>query len=630
MDSVQTEIEALRELVRQLIVRVNRLEQAAGVTAEPTPVPPAPLPVQETQAPVTPPDIAAPPPGHMPPPSEPTRFHFPRPSIAVGQTDTTSLESRIGSRWLNRVGIVAMLVGVSYFLKYAFDNNWIGAAGRVAIGLIAGIAIVVWSERFRSKGYKYFSYGLKAVGIGTMYLSLWAAFQVYSLIPGGVAFVAMFLVTTATVVLALTQNAELLAVFAFVGGFVTPVLLSTGQNREVELFTYVCVLDLGTLVLVHLRPWRRLLVVTFIGTLILFIGWYEQFYTRELLNVTIAYAAVFFVIFALAPVLAREVENSDYPSAAAVMLVLPLVNAATFFLQLYGMLESVSKPAIAWSAIGLAAVYIGLSRFAHPGERDPQIRRTLNYLHLALAIGFLTLAIPIRLEEHWITIGWFVEAAVLLWVAHRVNSYFLAVCSYTALVLGVGRLLLIDNFSPQQLILNARMATHGIAIAVLGGIAWYNARRDTDASRTVASIAIVTMNLLALLALTREVNDYFSRQITTEYGRNQTWNALNWTRIRRIQIARGFAYSALWMAYGAMLMVIGFWKRTAFVRWQALILIAATTVKVFTYDVSELDRGYRILSFIVLGALLLAVSFIYQRDWLKLSDRDAAGAKSSG
>jgi len=66
-------------------------------------------------------------------------------------------------------------------------------------------------------------------------------------------------------------------------------------------------------------------------------------------------------------------------------------------------------------------------------------------------------------------------------------------------------------------------------------------------------------------------------------------------------------------------MIVGFWRRSAFVRWQALVLIAFTIAKVFIYDVSELDRGYRIVSFIVLGILLLAISFVYQRDWLKLS-----------
>ena len=85
---------------------------------------------------------------------------------------SADLESRIGSHWLNRIGITAVLIGVSYFLKFAFDNNWIGPAGRVAIGLLAGIAIVVWSENFRRRGYLIFSYSLKAVGIGVLYLSL--------------------------------------------------------------------------------------------------------------------------------------------------------------------------------------------------------------------------------------------------------------------------------------------------------------------------------------------------------------------------------------------------------------------------------------------------------------------------
>ena len=86
----------------------------------------------------------------------------------------------------------------------------------------------------------------------------------------------------------------------------------------------------------------------------------------------------------------------------------------------------------------------------------------------------------------------------------------------------------------------------------------------------------------------------------------------------RLAIAEDFTYSALWMAYGALLMGIGFWRRSAFFRWQALFLIAATIVKVFIYDVSQLDRGYRILSFIILGVLLLTVSFAYQKNWLKL------------
>ena len=203
-----------------------RLERAVGiesasVAAEPE-APPSSPPASIPVPPASLSDIA------------PIQQTHPRAASPVARE--TNLESRIGSHWLNRIGIAAVLIGVSYFLKFAFDNNWIGPAGRVSIGLLAGIAVVVWSERFRSRGYTIFSYSLKAVGIGVLYLSLWAAFHVYSLIPSGVAFLAMLIVTAATATLAITQDAQVLAVFALTGGFSTPVLLSTGQNKELQLF----------------------------------------------------------------------------------------------------------------------------------------------------------------------------------------------------------------------------------------------------------------------------------------------------------------------------------------------------------------------------------------------------------
>jgi len=166
--------------------------------------------------------------------------------------------------------------------------------------------------------------------------------------------------------------------------------------------------------------------------------------------------------------------------------------------------------------------------------------------------------------------------------------------------------------------------TYAIAIAVLGGVAWAGGKRGDDASQTASAVATVVLNLLALIALSREVADFYWRQMAQATPHPMRWNPADYARIRSVQIARDFTYSALWMAYGAMLMIAGFWRRSAFVRWQALVLIALTIGKVFIFDVSELDRGYRIVSFIVLGVLLLAISFVYQRDWLKLSKAAAA------
>jgi len=630
LNSQSDELQKLELLVRELTTRVYRLERAAGIES-----------VSGVAQPENLTSSSPPPP---PPPrlthSTPISHAQVRRASSVAETADRSLESRIGSHWLNRIGIAAVLIGVSYFLKFAFDNNWIGPAGRVTIGLLAGIGVVVWSERFRNRGYTIFSYSLKAVGIGVLYLSLWAAFHVYILIPSGVAFMAMLIVTAATATLAITQDAQILAVFALTGGFATPVLLSTGQNKELELFSYVGLLDLATLTLLAIKPWRRLLLLSYLGTLLLYVGWYSTFYDRTQLRLTLGFATLFFAIFAIAPLVARQSENAVPVAGRApalhgisfsykLMLFLVFINAGVYFLQVYGMFEDVNRNAVAWFALGLAAVYIFLSRQMRVRYPDPVAAKTVHLLHLALAIGFITVAIPIRLDAHWITIGWLVEAVVLFWIGDRIHSDFLSAFAIGAVILGVARLLFIDNFYSTRLILNARMATHAVAIAALAIMAWQGYKRHDETGGKAAAIAVVALNLLALIALSREVADYYAQQMANVRPLLGQWNPSRWSSFHRIEIVRDFTYSALWMAYGAMLMLVGFWRRSAFVRWLALFLIAATTVKVFTYDTSQLDRQYRILSFIVLGILLLAISFVYQRDWLKLSGSKARGESAA-
>lgn len=606
MQITQQEFDQLLQQIRELTARVYRIEavlRGAETSREATPIP------QPETREVAPPAGVASPVQPIPPP----------PTIASAHTIETpaDLESRIGSHWLNRIGIAAVLVGVSFFLKYAFENNWIGPAGRIAIGLIAGIAVVIWSERFRRRGYQIFSYSLKAVGIGVLYLSFWAAFQVYHLMPSGVVFACMAVVTAATCAMALSQNAEILAVFAITGGFSTPALVSTGQNREIALFSYLALLDVGVLALLIQKPWRRLPFLGFIGTLILYISWYAEFYNRPQLEPTLIFATLFFLIFATAPLLMLRHEHAQ----GAMPLTLALVNAATYFLQAYAMVTDISHTAMAWFSLLLAALYLLLNRL-QPGHIDETGQRNLRMMHLALAVGLITVAIPIRLEAHWITIGWFVESAVLLWVAERIKSDLLNVFALGALVLGVGRLLLIDNFVIARPIFNTRMVVYGVAIAALAFVAYQSVQRDDDAGKITGAIAVVAMNGLALVALSREVSNYYNQQVAAI--RPTVWRPEVWSKMRSLSIARDFTYSALWMAYGALLMTIGFWRASAFLRWQALVLIAFTTLKVFVYDTSELDRVYRILSFIVLGILLLAISFAYQRDWLKLSSRKLA------
>src|SRR5438270_7278054 len=607
MASPQDELRELRAQLAGLTARIYRLEQRAGLEVQSQP-----------EREVTPSYVEKATPPAPPPPA--TTQEQRQPVWAPGQApEAERLESKIGKLWLNRIGIFAILVGVSYFIKYAFDNGWIGPTGRVALGLFAGIGLVLWSERFRSKGYVAFSYSLKAVGIGTLYLSLWGAFQVYYLLPGWVAFAAMIVVTASTIILALTQDAEILAAFALIGGFSTPILLSTGQNHEIVLFSYVSLLDLAILAMVAVKPWRRLLVGSFIGTATLYIGWFSDYYTKDQRPITVFFVMVFAVIFATIPLLTPLTKSRWHLGFSVTLTLLPLFNAAALFLALLAMYGT-ERVILTWYALGLAAAYLVLSsQFRRRAGSDPDVVRTINLLHIAIAIAFITIAIPLKLNAHWITIGWLVESAVLLFVAVRTRTDFLRYFAVATLALGIIRLLIYDNFSVQTLVFNARFATYLVAIAILAGIVAAGDRFAKEGERPFLQLAGVVLNLLALYALTLEASDYFGRQLANLYqvAPRDRYGELQ----QQIEFARNLSYSAIWLAYGAGLMTFGFWKRSAFVRWQALVLIAFTIGKVFLFDVSALQQGYRIVSFMALGAVLMAISYVYHRDWLKLSAR---------
>jgi uncharacterized membrane protein len=610
MPNPQDELQALRAELAALAARIYRLEEKAGIAVQSRPdvevAPPAAKP-----SPPPSPSSSSLPPAPAPPPQVPSFATAPK-------HESEEFESKIGKLWLNRIGIFAILIGVSYFIKYAFDSGWIGPTGRITLGVLAGIGLVVWSERFRSKGYVVFSYSLKAVGIGTLYLSLWGAFQIYHLVPSGVAFVAMVVVTASTIAMALSYDAEILAAFAMIGGFSTPVLLSTGQNHEIVLFSYVSLLDLAILGMVTFKPWRRLLVGSFTGTVILYVGWFAEYYTRQQRATTVFFVGVFAAIFAAIPLLTPLTKSRWHQGFSVTLTLLPLVNAAALFLALFAMYDN-ERVTLTWYALGLAAAYLVLSSlFKRRAGSDQDVVRVINLLHIAVAIAFITIAIPLKLNAHWITIGWLIESAVLLFVAVRTGADFLRYFAGATLSLGIARLLFFDNFDVQTLLFNARFATYLVAIGILGGIAAVGERFASSREMPLVRFAGIGVNLLALIALTLEASDYFGRQAASWYQRHP---AGGYGPLQQIEFARNFSYSAIWLVYGAGLMMFGFGRRSAFVRWQALVLIAVTIGKVFIFDASALQQGYRILSFIALGAVLMAISYIYHRDWLKLSSR---------
>jgi len=678
-----------------LSARVETLErELASLRASAQPVSASTSSIPATSsAPLAQPVTAAPPP---PIPSSVTSPAAPPPS----------LENKLGAQVFNRVGVVALLIGVTWFLKLAMDNHWIGPVGRILAGLIAGAGVILWSERFRQKGFNAFSYSLKAIGSGVLYLSLWAAFQLYHLLPAEAALGAMILVTSWNAYMAWAQDSELLAAYALVGGFATPLLLSTGGNHEIFLFTYLLAMDIATVVLVRLKPWPRLLLAAFPATVVYFIGWYVQFYARDEFSLTSIFIVLFFLAFTSVPLgtlgdgnVAFDHENPEGPGRRKPLhaliafipeILLPLGNAAFVSLAFYSVLEDAGHHAfLPWLMVLLAAAYLGIMRL-------PQGRVTAA-LHLSLAVVFLTIAIPLKASGHWITVAWFVEGVALLWVSVHLAataapadesatspadpSRVLRWLASAALILGLGGLFSVPFWFDASLhrpFLNADFATAIIGIGAFASAAWLSFRaygRSSIASATWTRLAlacIVAINVVGVLLCLREIaptsndpalhpaflNADFATALTgiatlavsAWFALRQARNAasLLWLQlagasiiainliallvgVREIDalwynpvtnpegdLQKALAISAFLMLYGGILLAIGFWKRTAFIRWQALALIVFTIAKTFLYDMRNLSQGYRVVSFLCLGALLMAISFAYQKDWLAL------------
>jgi uncharacterized membrane protein len=233
------------------------------------------------------------------------------------------------------------------------------------------------------------------------------------------------------------------------------------------------------------------------------------------------------------------------------------------------------------------------------------------------------MAIPLKTQGRWLTVGWLAEGAALLWVAARLRQGLLRALALLCLALGFLALIMDNPPASATPFFNERFGSYLVGIAVFGFAAWVaikaKAQGETEGSGAnsgawplIAAVALLTVNLLILVAVCWEIHSFWW---TLHWGQDtQRWQE-KW---QENQMYAQFTYSAWFMILGAVLLAVGFWRRSAFLRWQALVLLAVTVAKVFLSDMSQLAQGYRILSFIGLGALLLGVSFAYQRDWLKL------------
>ncbi len=508
-------------------------------------------------------------------------------------------EARVAGRWLNRVGLVAVVVGVAFFLKYAIDNDWVGPTGQIMVGLVLGAGLVALSVRLHRQGHAYFADGLTGLGGAVLYLSLWAAGNYYRLLPAGVSFAAMVAVTAALLAVAAGRRSQRVALLGLIGGFATPALLSTGADRQVVLFLYVAALNLSVQPLARAYDWRWLELPALAGTQLYFWLWYDRFYTPDRLATSALFAVIFFAEFLhLSALRARALGRLLRPQVA-----LLFANAGLFLLALHAMLWPDHRWALTLVALAMSGVYLALGRAARPaGEPRVSQEPPAALLFAGMALTLVTLAVPIALDGRWITIAWAVEAAVLIWSGFQAGVVWLRGTGL-ALFAVVGWRLLALQMPADRFLLNARFFLFAAVIAAAGAALWSAARarsRLLPGERKAFLALGIAVNVLALVAMTLEIYEYFDP-------------SAGYAAPRDAYRAAGLTTSIVWTLYASALMYAGTRRRQAGLRWLGLALFGVTTGKVFLIDLAELSGIYRVVSSIVLGAVLLVISFFYQR-----------------
>lgn len=352
--------------------------------------------------------------GLEPPSSPPLDDPSPPRSGGLGGTIR---EFFLGGNLMVRVGVVVLLFGFAFLVKYAAARNLVPLEIRLAAAFAAGIGLLVLGWRLRSSRFGY-AVTLQGGGIGVMYLTLFAAARLFHMVPLPLTFGVMVGLVAFSGILAVLQNAAAMAVLGAAGGFMAPVLLSTGTGSHVMLFSYYALLNAGIFGIAWFKSWRWLNLLGFVFTFGIGSAWGLQYYRPHYFSTTEPFLILFFVFYLAIAVLfaLRQPPRLKGYVDSTLVFGVPLV---VFALQV-GLVKNFQY-GLAFSAVAMGLIYTGLAT-ALWRRRDAGMGALVEAF-LALGVIFSSLAIPLALSGSWTSVAWSMEGAGLVWVGVRQNRW---------------------------------------------------------------------------------------------------------------------------------------------------------------------------------------------------------------
>lgn len=434
--SVENKLMQLNDKLQQQLVKPETVKEKAE------PVKEAPVVKEEKPAPVYVHPKVIEPPVEKTTPVQPTEaaaikqaqpVTTPKPAPVSQQSwwekwvaENPDIEKFIGENLANKIGIAVLVLGIGFFVKYAIDKQWINQVGRVSIGLLCGAALIFLAHRLKER-YRSFSSVLVGGGLTVLYFTIALGFHQYHLFSQTSAFVIMIVITAFAVILSLLYNRIELAVLATIGGYVTPFLVSTGENNYVSLFTYLCILNAGLLALSYFKKWNIVHYIAVFFTTIIFGGWLVNQavnYNVVPYKAAILFASLFYVQF-IAMAIINKLRTNDVFSKFDFSLLLGInvlyYSAGMFILTKWDNGDYKGLFTIILAVVNFILAWVFFKRF--------KADKNFVYLLIGLTLTYVSLTAPVQLNGNYITLFWAAETVLLFWLYQRSQIKLMKIAS---------------------------------------------------------------------------------------------------------------------------------------------------------------------------------------------------------
>ena len=421
----------------------------------------------------------------------------------------SDLEKIIGESWINKIGILIVIIGVAIGAKYSIENELISPLTRIILGYLVGIGLLGFGIKLKPK-FEGYSAVLVSGSISIFYFITYFAYSFYNLIPQILAFAMMLIFTVFTVFAAIKYNRVVIAHIGLIGAYAVPFLLSSGSGRVDILFSYMLIINLGILFISIKRDWKTLHYSAFFFTWLIYGSWFadKSFYSSlqgyEALG--IGFATAFFLIFYGVSLFNNIISKEKLDK---INIILILLNSFIYFGFGYGIFNSNTKLD---TYLGLFTLFNAVIHFVVLFfiKSKKLADSTLFYSTLGMVFTFITIAIPIQLDGSWVTLLWIAQGTILFWIGKTKNIPIYEKISLP--ILGLSFLSLLEDWSfyryanngDIQAFWNINFLTGILAILGYGFVVYLSRKHaETEENQKFSPFnAIKSFYLPALLVLT--------------------------------------------------------------------------------------------------------------------------------